>query len=442
MKNIIKFLTAALFVFLFTTANAQETLKLTVDQAVSLGLQNSKTLHASLMKVNSADARLKEVFASRLPSLKLQAAYRRLSEVDPFIITTPFGTFPIAPSILNNYSAQLMLTQPLFTGFKLSSSNDIAEYSYDAAGEDYKKDSQELVFNIKNAYWNLFKANEMKKVLDEIVNQTKAHLTDAQNLSKAGMLTNNDVLKIQVQLSDVLYKQVDAENAVQLANLALNNLMSIPLETRIELTSSTEYSDSRPADLSELISTAVKSRPEIKSADFKIKAAESGVTLAKGGWYPQIALVGNYYYSRPNQRIVPSEDKFNATWDVGVSLSMDLWNWLTTSHQTEQAESALIQSKDAMGSIRDAVTLEVTQNYLNVKQAGQKISISQLAVKQAEENHKVFSERFKNGMALSSDLIDAEVAELQARINYTSSIVDYEVAKAKLEKSIGSKSLN
>ncbi len=421
----------------FQLSFAQEKLKLTVEQAVETGLKNSKTLHASSMKVVSANAKVSEVNAARLPSVKLSASYRRLSEVDPFSISTPFGTFDISPSILNNYSTTVSVVQPLFTGFRLSGSYDVAEQSANATSEEYNKDKTDLIYNVKNAYWNLFKASQMKKVTDDNVEQIKAHVNDAKNLLKAGLLTQNDVLKIEVQLSDAMYRQVDATNGVKLAMIMLNNVMSIPLNTEIEIASGTELSPKSYADISSLIEMASERRPELKAADYRVKASEAGVTIAKSSWYPQISLFGNYYYSRPNQRIMPTKDQFDGTWDAGVNLSMNVWDWLTTSHQTEQAEATLAQSIDMMGSIKDNITLEVTQNYLNVNQAKQKIEISKLAVEQAEENIRVTSDKFRQGLALSSDAIDAEVALLVAKTNYTNSIVDYELAKARLEKSIG-----
>lgn len=431
------------FVFLFLVvsfqiSSAQEKLKLTIEQAMEIGLQNSKTLHASSMKVKSSEAKVKEVFASRLPSIKLSASYRRLSEVDPFSIPlSEDKAIDITPKILNNYSTQLSLFQPLFTGFRLVGSNDAAEHSAKATAEDYNKDRSDLVYNIKNSYWNLYKANEIKKVADENVDQIKAHLADARNLMNVGMLTQNDLLKLEVQLSDALYKQVDANNSVKLAMVALNNVMSISLNTEIEIASASTVTTKIFDDLNKLVATAYENRPEIKAADYRVKASESGVTIAKSSWYPQISLFGNYYYSRPNQRIFPTKDQFDGTWDAGVSLSMNIWDWLTTAHQSEQAEATLTQANDMFGALKDNVTLEVTQNYLNVNQAKQKIEISELAVKQAEENLRVTSEKFKSGLALTSDAIDAEVALLVAKWNHTNSVVDYELAKARLEKSIG-----
>ena len=427
-----------LFILFNITINAQEKLSLTVEQAVEIGLQNSKLLHSSLMKVKGAEAKVREANAMRLPSLKLSAGYRRLSEVDPFSVSVPgMGTFNISSVILNNYSTQLTLFQPIFTGFRLLSNSELNEQLSNAVNEDYNKDKSELVFNIKNSYWGLFKATQFKKVMDETVDQIKAHVTDAKNLEKVGMMTKNDILKIEVQLSNTLYQQVDAENSVRLATVALCNTLGISLGTQIEILSSANMSSAQIDQLTNLVSDAIAKRAEIQAADSRVKASEAGVTLAKSSWYPQLSLVGNYYYSRPNQRIMPTKDQFDATWDVGVNLSLNVWDWLTTKHQTDQAEAQLSQAVDAMGMIKDGIALEVTQNYLSFSQAKRKIEIAELSVKQADENMRITADKFKNGLAMSSEVIDAETAQSTAKINYTNSIVDYELAKARLDKSIG-----
>ena len=418
--------------------SAQEKLKLTIDEALNIGLKNSKSLQISQLKVAVSDSKVKEANAGRWFNIKFIAAYKRLSSITPFSITMPgVGAIEISPSLLNNYVTQLTFTQPLFTGFKILSGIDMAEYNTNAVKEDYNKDRSELTYNIKNAYWGLFKAQSMKKVVDDNVEQVKAHVTDAKNLMKAGLLTNNDVLKLEVQLSDIMLKQADAANGVRISMIALNNVLSIPLLTEIDIASTADLVSTEFKPLNELTSTAIEARPELKAMDQRIKMGESGIKMAQSNWYPQIALVGNYNYSRPNQRIFPTKDEFRGTWDVGLNLSLNVWDWFTTSHQTDQAEANLAQAIDSKQILKDGITLEVTQSYLSLDVAKQKIKIAQLSVEQATENNRITSEKFKTGMALSSDVIDAEVALLTAKTNYTNSIVDYELAKAKLEKSIG-----
>lgn len=433
----IKATTIAIILVTASLSFAQEKLQLTIEQAVEIGMQNSKMLHSSLMKVKGAEAKVKEVSASRLPSLKLSARYTRLSEVDPFVISTPFGSFPIAPGIFDTWGAQASLSQPLFMGFRIVGNIEMNEQLSNATNEEYNKDKSELVFNVKSAYWSLFKATQFKKVMDETVDQIKAHVEDAKNLEKAGMMTKNDILKLEVQLSNVMYQQIEAENAAKLAMVALNSTIGIALNTQITITSTATLKESNFDEVEKLIADATQIRPEVKAADARVKASEAGITLAKSSWYPQVSLYGNYYYNKPNQRIMPTQNKFDGTWDAGVNLSMNVWDWMTTAHQTDQAEAQAAQAKDGLGMIKDGITLEVTQNYLNMKQAYKKVALAELTVQQAEENMRVTSGKFKSGLVTSSEVIDAETALISAKTNLSASTVDCELAKAKLDKSIG-----
>jgi outer membrane protein len=416
---------------------AQEQNNLTLDESINIGLKNSNILHSSKMQVNYANARLSEINTSRLPSLKFSAVYTRLSYITPFILNTPFGNFNIAPSILDNYNLKLTLQQPLFTGFKLSSSSNIAEYNYKATEEGYNKDKQDLIYKIKNAYWNLFKAKKVKEVTDQNVQQVKAHLTNVQNFYEQGLSTKNDLLKVQVQLSESELRQIDAKNAVKLARINLFNVIGIPLNTNSEIPDSIDIQTKEVNDLDDYIEKALDNRPELKAMQYNIKAGEAGVTFAESDWYPQVYLAGNYYYSKPNQRIFPAENKFKDTWDIGVSVSLNLWNWGATVDKTDQAEAQLEQAKDSYKIVKDNIVLEVNSNYLNLVQSKDKISVADESVRQAKENYRVTDETFKKGLALNSDLLDSEVALLQANTNYIQALVDYELAKAKLEKSIG-----
>ncbi|HKJ81866.1 MAG TPA: TolC family protein [Ignavibacteriaceae bacterium] len=431
------FLLVMLGISISLSGYAQDKKKMTVEESVKVGLENSNFLHSSKMNMKYAEAKSKEVNTFRLPSLTFGASYTRLSEVDPFSVSTPFGNFNISPAIFNNYNFKVTLRQPLFTGFNLESNSKMADLSYKASKEDFNSDKNELIYNIKNAYWGLFQANQIKKVTEENVAQIQAHLTDVKNLFDQGLATKNDMLKVQVQLGEAQLRLIDSKNAVKIANINLDNILGISLSTEIEPVNNIEKRSKDVSDLGNLLDKAYSVRPELKSMDYRVKASESGITAAKSDWWPQLYLTGNYYYSRPNQRILPTQDKFNGTWDVSVSMSFNLWNWGATSDRTDQAEAQFEQAKDGYKILKDRVTLEVTRNYLNINKSKERMTVSEQSVDQAEENYKVTDEKFKNGLALNSDLLDAEVALLQAKTNYIQSVVDYELALAQLKKSIG-----
>lgn len=431
-------------VFISTILNvySQDKIKLSLERAVKLGLETSKTLNSADAKIKAAQARVEEVSSSGLPSLKLQGAYSRLSPIDEFKISMPDGkggvtSFSIAPVLLNNTNVRLSLSQPIYTGNRISSTREAAELLAKASSLDKDKDKFDITLNTKSAYWNLQKSLKYKKLTEENINQIQAHLNDLKNLKAQGFATDNDLLKVQVQLSEASLRNMDAQNMIMLATVNLNNIMHLPLNTEIEPETEATASSSRATVLNDLIEKAQKSRPEIGATDYRLQATKASLEATKGGYFPQIALTGNLLYANPNQRIFPARDQFDATWDVGVSFSYDIWNWGTTSHQVTQAEAQITQTQDALSQIKEMISVEITQNFLNADLAKKKISVSEEGTKQAEENYRVTNEKFKNGMALNTDLIDAELAILQAKINLLQSQIDFEIALAKLDKSVG-----
>lgn len=434
MKRIVV-VACMLYATIVSMAFAQKK-SLTIEESLSIGLENSRVLHASQMKSEYAEAKAREVSASLYPSVKVQASYQRLSSVPEFKIPFP-GIPTIFPYIPDNYVARASFQQPLFTGWKLQGAADNASYQAEAMRSDGLKDKGELVFDIKSAYWNLFRARQIKRLADENITQVSAHVEDTENLMKQGLATANDVLKVKVQLSNSRILQSDAVSNVQVATIVFNSTVGLPLKTEIEITSLLTPTSKEFGELEKLLATASMQRPEILAMESRIKASDAAVVSAEGGWFPQIFLTGNYYYSRPNQRIIPFQDEFKDTWDFGLSIQFDLWNSLSTIHQTSQARSQHEQNKDLLATLKDGVTLEVTQNYLNYQQAKERIRLSELSVEQANENYRMASQKFKTGLTTSSELLDAEVALLQSKLQLTQALVDHEISEARLTKSIG-----
>jgi len=436
-----------LVLFSFIT-DAQQKLTLTIEQATRLGLENSKALHTSQFKVDAAGAKASETNTLALPSLKFNGVYTRLSNVPPEAVNLPANSFgpgfppsdlalTLSPTILDNYSVGATLQQPLFTGQKISGAIEAADYTARATEQDFRRDKAEIIYNIEAAYWTLYQAIEAKRFVDENVEQVKIHVTDAENLLKQGFLTTNDLMKIQVQLSDALVRQIDAENGVQLAMYSLNNTLGIPLRTEIVLASTIQINDRSWDSVDSLVNRALEKRPEVLGMHARVKAGEAGLESARGSWWPQVYLVGNYSYLSPNQRYFPVTNEFKGTWDVSVSLSYDIWNWWQTGYQTAEAQSQLAQAQVGLSMVQDGVTLEVTQCYLSIEKAKERKAVSEQGVAQAEENYRIMTGKYKQGLAANSDLRDAEVELLQAKLNLTQSLVNYELAIAQLSKAIG-----
>jgi outer membrane protein TolC len=182
---------------------------------------------------------------------------------------------------------------------------------------------------------------------------------------------------------------------------------------------------------------ALERRPELKSMHLRRDMNSAGVTAAEGGWYPQVFLAANYDYARPNQRIIPPKDQWDGTWDVGVTLQWNIWDWYATDHQTAQAEAALRQSEAGIVQINDAVTLDVAQQYFNAQTTKDEVEVAHEGMEQAQESYRMTSEKFKNGVASNTDMLDAETALLQAKLTHTQAVVEFTLAIARLKKAVG-----
>jgi outer membrane protein TolC len=315
-----------------------------------------------------------------------------------------------------------------------------------SAGQDLEKDRSEFIFAVKSAYWGLARARAFEAVVDEAIEQVRAHLKDVRAFFDQGLLTKNEVLRTELQLSNAELLAIDARNAAEVARTSLNTLIGLPVETEIELTTSVESLASRAPDegageeaaaARSLIDRALAARPELKSAEFRIKSAESGLKAARAGFYPQVALAGNVYTLRPNPRIMPARDTFYGTWDVGVAVTFDVWNWGQTRSQAEQAKAQLAQARDARKLLEDQAVLDVTQSHLALAQARDKIKVAASALGQADENLRIVRELFRQGLALNADVMDAEVFLLQAKFARTQAAIDLALAQARLEKALG-----
>jgi outer membrane protein len=417
---------------------------LSLEEALAAGIEKSPGLHASRLELEGASARSREIAAGRLPSLKLGGGYTRLSEVPDFQVTLPISPNPIvvSQSYFNNFNLRLGIQQPLFTGFRLQAGEGSARLLEAAAGQDLAKSRAELAYAVKSAYWGLARAREFEKVIDENVRQVAEHLKDVRAFFDQGLATRNDVLRAELELSNAEILRIDARNAAEVALTTLASLIGLTPGSDVDLTTTVESRASRlPAGAGEgeadPIERALANRPEIRSAEFRIQASQMGVKAARSGFFPQVYLSGNYYYLRPNPRILPSLDRFKGTWDLSVSVSFDVWNWGQTKRQAEQAEARLGQAREARKALEDQAVLEVTQCRLSLARAGEKVRVAGQAVGQAEENLRVTRERFRQGIALSVDVLDAEMALLQAKLGRTQAAIDQVLAQAKLEKALG-----
>lgn len=412
--------------------------KLTLDECLQIGLQNSRQIKISESVLRSSDEKVTEFTSQMLPKLSLSAGYTYMNVNNP----TELGLGPAPIQVQNPfylYGMQLSIQQPIFTGFQLSSSRSASKNTYEAISFEHQKNINNKAYEIYSAYWNLFKAQKQVELIEEYTKSLDEDLRKTKNFVDNGLATMNDYLKLELQASNVMLQLIDAKNNRDISRASFNKVIGFPLNDSTEIETKLVLPETQEFEFTELIEQAMSNRNELKSVEFKIEAGKEMVSAANSGWWPKLYASGNFYLYNVNAETFSLDNQELQMWFAGLSLSWDLWNWGYTSSKAAQAEEEVLQNRESLELLKEQIEIEVYNTYLNLISNTEKIKVSQFAVLSAEENYRTTKEKYDYQLATTNDLIDAEVEVLDAKTKLAFSNADYELAKAKLEVTIGNR---
>jgi outer membrane protein TolC len=240
-----------------------------------------------------------------------------------------------------------------------------------------------------------------------------------------------DVIKAEVDLSNAKLSLINAENALKIAWVNLNNVMGVPDAPEYEIEDTLSFQPYQ-LTLEEATTRAFENRPDLKSLIARRQAAESNIKVARSGHYP--VLSGSASATRSGESI--SSDK-NEGWQVVVGLTVPLFSGFLTSHQVAEAKFNLYVLKANEESLRQRILLEVRQAYLNLQAAEASIGTAELAARQAKENLDLANGRYEAGVGSPVEVSDAFATYVSAQANYTTALANYKIAQATIENAVG-----
>ena len=437
MKNKLKSL-LIIFSLFSLQMTAQEKKTINLYEAIDLGLQNSKLLKINQAKIEEATAATKEATEKRLPDAKASASYLRVNAVNVELKTKSNsgggGTTPPVeqPKVSQALYGLMNVSLPIYTGGKIRYGIESSKFLEKAAMLDAESDKDEVIQNTIEAFANLFKAKTAVRLVQENLNEAQQRTKELTGMEKNGLLARNDLLKAQLRESNMEYNLSDAESSWQLANVNMNLMLGLP--TTMELVLDTSGLGKKEDDrvLVDFLNAARGNRKDIAAVDLRKKAAESGVKSAKGDLYPSLALTGGYIgLDIPDFLSIP------AAMNVGVGVSYNIGSLWKNKAKVQQAEARVKQLTFTEAMMDDNMQLEVNKSYLSLMTNRKQIQVSAKAVEQAEENYRIVKNKFDNSLATTTDLLDADIAQLQARLSYTLSRADAFVAYHKLLQTAG-----
>jgi outer membrane protein TolC len=416
-------------------STAQESKQLTLQEAIDLSIKNSKQLKLNSAKITEAVAATREAVERRLPDVGVNGSYLRLNKPKVDIKTKGTGGDSNAISPGNINQAMFVMANvsiPIYAGSKIKYGIESAKFLEKAAEMDADNDRQDVILNTVAAYINLYKSGKAVQLVEENLAQSRARDTDFINLERNGMLARNDLLKAQQETSNLELTLLDAQNNNQLAIVNMNLLLGLPEKTMLAPDSASITPPATVKTIDEYEQLATENRYDLKALDYRQKAAEAGVKIAKGDYYPSIALTGGYV-AADIPKFLTVTNALNAGIGVKYSLS-SLWK---TNSKVAQAKARQDQLAANAAMLDDAIRLSINKAYLDYLSSVKKIEVYNKALEQATENYRINKNKYANNLLTLTDLLDADVAQLQARLNVAFAIADQVLAYQTLLQKAG-----
>jgi outer membrane protein TolC len=404
---------------------------LTLKQAIKGSISNSKQLKISTAKIDEATAALQEAKDSRLPNFKLSGNYLRLGFTNIDLKSANSGGAPaVNPSQAIYGNTNLSL--PLYAGNKIQYGIESSKYLQQAATLDVQNDKEAIVFNATKAYVNLFKAQQSLAIVKEELTSSLSRDSSLSSLERNGIIARNDLLKSQLQTSNIELSMLEAENNLNLAMLNMNIMLGAPENTILQIESSFVDIVEDKKLFSEYHMLALQNRKDLQAIAFRKKAAATGIKLAKAEAYPVIALTGGYIAA-----YIPDVLTITSAVNIGLGVQYNLANIWKKNTKLMQAKARENQINASEEILNDVIKLQVSQDYQNYILSKKKIEVYEKAMLQASENYRITNNKYSNSLATMSDLLDANVSLLLTKLNIQAAKADAVLAYQKLLQTTG-----
>jgi outer membrane protein TolC len=428
MKNLI-FLTC----ILASSVVLADRVIMSPEEIVCLTLAHSPTLKGQEESIRAASARRHQADAGLMPQLDARGQALHFEGLE----NQALGPVSI-PVIDNQFSASLGITQPLYTGGRVTRQKESTRLGEKAAHHARAAASSDLTLQTLTAYWQWSKALSRIEAFQAAVNRMQSLATDTRNLEKAGLATDNDRLSVDVALDQARLELDDAEQSADLSRIELATLTGRNFSTNeIPQKPVLQPADHQIQPLSKSLAIAYKQRPDLASLRLNTRGSEALVEAAKADDRPQLALIARVEEGRPNQRDFPPDTHWRDDALIGATVSWNLFDGGLTRARTAEAKARATREALQCQALEEAVVAQVRIAHLSLQHTLTRLQTSRHAEEGATRNLEVATDLWKNGTARHSDVMEAQSKLTTATARRIATEADVLIGQAVLQHATG-----
>jgi len=418
------------FIFLFLISNfsclanasQDEAIVLTEKEAIETALKNNYDILSKKEEIKEASARLRQAWSQVFPYISASANYTRYQD-------HPFITYQ------DNRGYSFSVNQILFSGGRVANTIVAAKKALGATQEGSKELENKIVYSTKQSFYTVLLAKEFVRIRKETLGLAEESLSITKERYKNGEAPYYDLLRSEVEVANLKTQLIKAENFLKTSYNFLKVLLGIDPSQEIKAKGEFKFAPEE-IDLKHEVNLALRRRPVLKEVALQEKAAKSQVRAAFAGYLPQISL--NFTdFANQKEAFSVGRRKYDDYWVATISVSMPIFDGFLTYAKVKEAKAKQRELNILKKKLQDSVKVEVKNAVLDLEAAKSSVESQKENIKRAREAYQIIKERYAEGQASQLDLLDARVALSTAQVNFTQSLYDFIVAKAKLDYVVG-----
>lgn len=337
----------------------------------------------------------------------------------------------------NLCGAVVSVQQPVFMGGKIVASNQMAKYAEELAKSQYDAEHAQVLADIEQAYWQIVSIAAKKNLAENYADLLRQMGKDVDALVAEGFATPSDALTIKVKMNEAEMLYTKATNGLALAKMLLCKECGLPLDS--EITLADETLDAIPVpQMSPVISDeeVYAARPEIKSLDLAKKIYDKKVAVVRADGLPTVAVMANYAVTNPNV-FNGFQNKFGGFFSAGVLVNVPIFHGTEAIQKTKKAKAEAALTQYRLDDAKEMISLQVAQLRQQEGEALEKLTMAESNLENAEENLRVATAGWNEGMIASNVVLQAQTAWLQAHSEYIETGVELQMCSVNLAKAEG-----
>lgn len=407
--------------------------ELGLEEAVNIGLENAPVIVARIGDYMAAQQRVNQAASPLLPQLTSSGNYGRQRQISP----------ASGAAAINDYgNANVTASQLLFDFGRTWAAKDVAKYSAEVVKEVLETQKLDIAQLVKTQYFTLLLAKRLVEVNVAALDRAEVNLRSAQGFFQVGTQPKSFVTRAEVDVANSRVNVIRAQNAVNLARVALNAAMGIAINAPTEVKDLLSYVPF-PTDREQLVTEALRNRPEYRQVKAQFDAAEASVRQTFRDFFPNLFGSGTYGITGVtggpafNSRSTSGFNDYGNQWNVGLTLNWTIFDGGNRVARYKEAKAAVEASQARVRDTELQIWQGVEQSYLNLGAAQERIGAAQKAVESAAENYQLARGRFDAGVANIIELTDAQQALIQAQSDEAGALADYRITIVLLERALG-----